>query len=219
MDNNKQQNNIQQMTQEELQKTQVLNLQEVEAAVKFEKRFSKKPALIIGIIGIALLLAGSSFQVLNILNSKKEQSKIENRKVTGEIRTEVLTCIKTTLNNPDGTDIVYSINFNLTNNKLTNYMKTYTVTQVVGNDKGKKTISEADKKYKDYMNSTEGYEVSLTTSDNGYILMNQVDFEILELTKVNNKQNENSITKVDYTKFSSKEDIIEKAKKSGFTCN
>ena len=42
----------QQMTPEELQRTQVLNFQDVEDLANFEKRTSKKPAIIIAILGI-----------------------------------------------------------------------------------------------------------------------------------------------------------------------
>ena len=35
---------------EELQETQVLNLRDVQEAMKFEKRTSKKPAIILGIV-------------------------------------------------------------------------------------------------------------------------------------------------------------------------
>ena len=40
------------MTQEELQKTQVLNLKDVEEAARFERITSKKPAIIVATIGL-----------------------------------------------------------------------------------------------------------------------------------------------------------------------
>ena len=211
---------VHQVTPEELQKTQVLNIQEVEDVVKIEKKFSKKPILLIAITGFAFIILGSSFQLLSINKEKTPTSSvIEKRKVVETVKTEELTCAKTTLNNPDGTDIVYSIKYSFTNNKLSSYIKTYTVTQTAGNESGKQTVSDASNKYKDYLNSTDGYTVSLTTSENGYILMNTVDFKELDLTKVNNKQSENIVTNIEYNKNAEKTEVRSKSLKEGFTCN
>ena len=72
---------VNKLSPEELQKTQVLNLKDVEEAVRIEKRTSKKPAIILGIVGITLLLFGSGFQIATALKEKKqEESVVEQRK-------------------------------------------------------------------------------------------------------------------------------------------
>ena len=51
----------QQMTREELTKTQVLNLQELERVAKFERKTSKRPAVLFAIAGILSLTLGLSY--------------------------------------------------------------------------------------------------------------------------------------------------------------
>ena len=117
-----------QMTPEELQKTQVLNLKDVEEAVKYEKMNSKKPAIIVGIIGILLLTCGTTFQIAKSL--KGTESTIEKREVQPNKVKRVdltkaysLTCKKLTLNNADGTDMDYTIKYNIQSNKLVSFSK------------------------------------------------------------------------------------------------
>ena len=54
---------VDQMTPEELQRTQVINLKDVEEVVRIEKRTSKKPAIIVAIIGLALVMGGAGTQI------------------------------------------------------------------------------------------------------------------------------------------------------------
>ena len=71
MQNNQNQMAKQQMTQEELQRTQVLNLQEVEKVAKFEKRTSKKPALFVAFLGILSITFGTTFGITEMLSANK----------------------------------------------------------------------------------------------------------------------------------------------------
>ena len=64
------------LTHEELQKTQVLNLKEFSETVRFEKLTSKKPAIILAVIGALLITFGTTFQIAESL-SKKAQPVIE----------------------------------------------------------------------------------------------------------------------------------------------
>ena len=98
------------LTPEELQKTQILNLNELQKTIRFEKITSKKPALIVAVLGIFLLIFGATFQIATSLNSNR---KVEKRKVEPNptIVETSLSCVKTTLNNPDGTDTTYSIDY------------------------------------------------------------------------------------------------------------
>ena len=68
------------MSQEELQRTQVLNLKDVQETVKYEKLHSKKPAIIVAIIGIVCLSIGSSFAFIQSMSARKaaKDAKIES---------------------------------------------------------------------------------------------------------------------------------------------
>ena len=56
---------------EELQRTQVLNLKDVEETVKYEKSISKKPAMIIAIIGAIFLTLGSTLQIAKTMKKSE----------------------------------------------------------------------------------------------------------------------------------------------------
>ena len=110
---------------EELQKTQVLNLKDVEETVKFEKSISKKPAMIIAIIGAIFLTLGSTLQIAKTMK-KSVEPKVEKREISKEKQTVapvILECQKIQLNNSDGTNITYTINYTFNNYKLTNFTK------------------------------------------------------------------------------------------------
>ena len=89
MNQNMQQNNqnqvIQQpMTQEELQRTQVLNLQEVEKVAKIEKSTSKKPALFFALLGILSITLGMLlFIVIDELYPRIKDTKQKKATYTG----------------------------------------------------------------------------------------------------------------------------------------
>ena len=46
----------QELTKEQLQQTQVLNFQEVQKAIRFEKITSKKPAILVAVLGIISII-------------------------------------------------------------------------------------------------------------------------------------------------------------------
>lgn len=61
---------------EELTRTQVLNLQELEKAAKYEKKTSRKPAAILAVIGVFSISLGLCYPGVNsMLNSRKVESK------------------------------------------------------------------------------------------------------------------------------------------------
>ena len=64
---------VQELTKEELQKTQILNLKELEETIVFEKKTSKKPAIFVAILGILSIIAGTSVMTVQHLNAKKAQ--------------------------------------------------------------------------------------------------------------------------------------------------
>ena len=107
--NNINEKNSSQISQEELMKTQVLNLQDVEEAARYEKATSKKPAILVAVIGFFAIFLGTSLPFVNSLMNQKDTSlktdkTIEKKQI---LNTESnLNCTYTSLNNPDGTDTV-----------------------------------------------------------------------------------------------------------------
>ena len=56
---------------EELTRTQVLNLQELEKAAKYEKKTSKKPAAVLAILGVFSISLGLCYPSLNNMLSSR----------------------------------------------------------------------------------------------------------------------------------------------------
>ena len=208
------------LTQEELQKTQVLNLKELENTIRFEKITSKKPAVIVAVLGILLLTFGATFQIASSLSSKKEQ-KVENRKVEPieEVKETKLNCVKTTLNNPNGTDVTYNISYKFGNDKLKELTKSYTLTSISGNKTGEETLKKSLDLYQTLLKGIEGYQVDLTSDKTTKLVVTtRIDFDLIDLTKIPQDNQNNSITKVDYTKSSVKTEIKQDMLNQGFTC-
>jgi len=207
-----------QLSKEEKQQTQVLNLQEVQKTIRFEKITSKKPALLVAIFGIALLIFGGSLQITTIMNNKK----IEKRDLGKEIVKDdikKLSCVKTTVNNPDGTDVTYSVNYIFKNNKLNNVTKTYNKNAITGNTTGTTTINSLVKEYQDLLNSSDGYIITMTNNADSSINVKVViNYDELDLTKLNEKQQTKEVTKVEYQKTDTYSTITGDMMDKGFTC-
>ena len=111
----------QQMTQEELQKTQVLNLKDVEEAARFERITSKKPAIIVAAIGVLSIMFGATFGVVQTLTTEptiKDNSNSTTEKRQVLTQTDSLNCTLSLLNNADGTDQIYNVVYTFKDIKL-----------------------------------------------------------------------------------------------------
>ena len=208
------------LTAEELQKTQILNLSELQKTIRFEKITSKKPALIIAIIGVALLAFGTTFQIVSVLssnNNKVEKREIE--KTPTKIET-TLSCVKTTLKNPDGTDTTYKIDYYFENGKLESEIREYKYTKTENSPNGEETIKNNLNTYKQLQANTSGYQVNTASNNSTELtIITQIDYKALDLTVIPEKNNENSITRVDYNRNTKVEKIKEEMLNKGFTCD
>lgn len=203
------------LTKEELQQTQVLNFQEVQKAIRFEKITSKKPAILVAILGAISLLLGGSLQIATSLQTKPQVQKRETKKT---IEVKNLNCIKTTLNNSDSTNTVYTISYKFENNKLVGYTKEYNISAVTGKTEGNKSIEKYIKEYENLLNDSEGYRIEISSTSNTTIeLKVVVDLKKLDLTKLNEIQNTKEFTKVEYNRNTTYEDIRNDALEKGFT--
>ena len=206
------------LTQEELQKTQILNFKELQNTIRFEKVTSKKPAIVVAVIGIFLLLFGTTFQIASSLsgNRKVEKRKVEKQKTIVETS---LSCVKTTLNNPDGTDITYNIDYYFENDKLTSTIKEYKYTKTANSTNGEETIKNNTTKYQSLSSSTKGYKVSTNSANPQELtIIVQIDYKTLDLTVIPEKTQEDNITKVDYHRDTDSTKIKNNMINQGFTC-
>lgn len=214
-------NEQRQLTKEELQETQVLNLQEVRKAIRFEKITSKKPAIAVAIIGVLLLLFGTSFQVLKTIKANNVQKRtvaVTSKKKKKYATTEVLNATKTTMNNPDSTNTTYNIVYYFSEDELIRETRKYNVSAVTGKEEGTKSIAKLTEEYKKLINSTEGYKIAMNPINDTVIEINMdFDYTKLDLTKVNNLQSTKEFTKVIYKLGSTYNDIRKDMLDKGFT--
>ena len=213
------------LTPEELQETQVLNLQEVQETVRFEKLTSKKPAILVAILGMILIGFGSGIQINQVLKAKEQErqkeiaKREEKRAQEQEMNTNTYyNCVKTTLNLPDGTDTVYSITYDFKEDKLVGFTKVFNATKTAGNELGANTIQSYTIGYQRLLNPIPGYDISVYPTNNGITANVKVDLETINLTSLNPIQATHISTKVDYPLYEAKTKIQTDMLAQGFTC-
>ena len=213
---------VQELTKEELQKTQILNLKELEETIVFEKKTSKKPAIFVALLGILSIIAGTSVMTVQHLNSKKlelQENKIQKKVVKPQILKTKLDCQLTAANNPDGTDTDFIINYQFEDDKLVNFTKTFTIVQTPGNENGLATVESYKTAYQAFLNPTIGYQITLTPkAANGLIVTVIVDYKKLNISTVNPTQNTHFSTSLDYQKDSSLKAIQKDMTLKGYNC-
>lgn len=212
----------QQMTPEELQKTQVLNLQDVEEAARYERRTSKKPAIIIAAIGVFAILLGTAFPVVQSLKAKEEPLKRTHHKVE---KKELLTnesslnCIYTALSNPDGTDTILNINLTFDSEKLTKVNKTFTINPTAGNPIGTTTVQAYTEGYQPFLAyPITGYLMTVTPANGGLIVTSAVDYATYDPATLPDLHKSNIATNVEYPAATDKTAIYNDLIMKGFTC-
>ena len=176
----------------ELQKTQVLNLKAVEDAVRFEKLTSKKPAIVLGIVGIMLILFGTTFQIVDTVQSRPKNVIEKRTTVVDEIdKTQKLQCKQSSKS--DGFTKDFTIVYTFEDDKLIGFTKTL---QLVFTDTSK--MQNLFTGFQSYANSSDGYSVKVEKTESEIKFVVEVDYDTLDLTKLNPKQQEYYATKIDY---------------------
>lgn len=214
------------LTKEELQKTQVLNLKEFAEAVRFEKITSKKPAIIIAIIGALFIVLGSGFQVAKSLNAAKEPTiEPRNAPVQEPVEEEVveptnksLTCTMATPNKPDGTDVYYTILYDFDNEKLIGFTKSYSVTATPGVEGGIEVIKTQIESFQPVITKMEGFESSVTPTETGYVANATADYLKMDLANIQDVYQSNFLTRIDFALDTPYSEVLEGMISRKFEC-
>ncbi len=220
--NNINEKNSSQISQEELMKTQVLNLQDVEEAARYEKATSKKPAILVAVIGFFAIFLGTSLPFVNSLMNQKDTSlktdkTIEKKQI---LNTESnLNCTYTSLNNPDGTDTVLNIKLTFNNNKLIRTEKIFSINATIGNPLGITSIQNYINAYQPFLQqSIAGYQMTSTPVENGLIITSNVDLKTFNPETFPELHKSNVATNVDYILNTEKKLVNNDLATKGFTC-
>lgn len=210
------------LSTEELAKTQVLNLDDVQRLAKYEKLISKKPALIIALIGAFSIIVGASAQTVVSLSKADEPTPMPaiNSKLTTESndKTDELVCTQTTVN--EGAEIsikmTYSINYK--NDKIDTYTKTLDVNPTTDSVNSLTSIQNGMLAFKAYEGSSiEGYKIVVSSKESGYQVLVTIDPNKLDASKLSPDITANQFINADISKDQTKDQI--KALLQGYTCN
>lgn len=210
------------MTQEELQRTQVLNLKDVEEAVRIEKSTSKKPAIIVAALGVFSILFGTAFPAVQTLatrqvNNDDTKARVEKKRAVNP--DTALNCTYTKLNNTDGTDTILNANFTFNYDKLVKVEKTFTINPTVGNPLGPTTIQAYITGYQPFLaEQIAGYQMSAVPTGGGLIVKSLVDLTVFNPATLPALHQGNIATKVEYQVNTEKEVIYKDLTSQGFNC-
>lgn len=213
-------NQNQQMTPTELAQTQVLNINEVEETVKKEKKTSKKPAIIIAIIGILLIAGGFSYPyIMGLINKKPASDNTPVAEETESTPLENLICNKTQPANPDGTDTTNIYTYTFNNNLLQKYTKTLTVTSTDNLEAGLAAMESLKSGYQaliipDY----EGYSLLINEENATLNVTVSIDLTTLNKLTLPEANKANFLTNVEYDLNTERSIIEENMTTEGYTC-
>ena len=224
------------LTPEELAKTQVLNLSDVERVANYEKKTSKKPAIVLAIMGIMSISLGLMYPSVQTMMSKDTTStKVEERvnddsymnsetttqARVEEVQTTNVTCKINSPSNPDGTDTYLETVFTFENALLKSFAKNYTAVATVGHPTGATTIQNLMNGYK-YFDTVdiEGYKTLTTPNQtgNGFLVNINVDLTKFNPQTLPATHKYNSLTNVTYVLDTNQATLVAQLTSQGYVC-
>lgn len=212
-----------QMSDEELQRTQVLNLQAFKETARFERMTSKKPAILSATIGILLIALGLLFPTMQSLTTrqKAQARKIEieeqvEKKV--KILEEDMTCHWQQLNNPNGTDENIDLTFHFKDDKLVSAIKAYKLTKSPSYQGTPAELASYLNALQSFLMQISGYSVSVQTIENGSITTTTVDYTLLDVMKVPAQHQSNYRFSVTQKEGKSKDEVETSMTVAGYKC-
>lgn len=222
-------NSKQNMSQEELLKTQVLNLNDLEKVASFEKKNSKKPALILAIIGIFSIMTGITYPYITTTlsgektvnnNSGTMTDNSENNNIASKIQEETLNCTYTQVGNQDGTDTAIAINFIFNEHKLQSYTKIINIIPTLGSTTGSVTIQNLLPAYQALeLTPLTGYKITTVQTETGGMQSTiNVDLSTLDKTTLTPAHIGNSFANVEYELNTEKTAISATLTAAGYIC-
>ena len=220
-----------QIDRDQLTRTQVLNINDVEQTAQQERHNTniKKIGFFILIIAVILLTGGISYQMLGIGVPEKETPAPKNTpeatNTPNAIDTtpEVPYCRLEVLGDADGTDKIFTYTFNYEEDLLKGYTKNINITQVDGNNDGITTVDNYTNEYNSYTSTQfNGYMLSVTPSNNNNLSAVQieanVDLTVLDQSVLIEPFISNEYIKVDFQLDQAKADVSAQLQGLGYTC-
>jgi hypothetical protein len=219
----------QQMTREELTKTQVLNLQELERVAKFERKTSKRPALLFAIAGILSLTLGFSYNnimmavdSIDFSNASENAYRIDldsQYDAATPVPTKKVTCTIMRPVQPDGTDRSNTYELYFSESKLQTYTKMLAIAPTAGSQDGALAAQTALSVYQQIAASkVTGYELKPETNNQSTIISVTVDLQKLDRGQLTYSHAANQFTNVEYNLNDDETTIVTALQTAGYSC-
>lgn len=216
------------MSMDELQKTQVLNLQDFKETTRIEKLASPMSAKILASLGVFLIALGVAMPMFQSLSERGKTTKATNTEFREETTTaqkdekkivKDLNCRKEMLNNPNGTDEVLNVAYTFNDDKLTNYSKEYIL-------KKSAAATETPGELASYLTALEpflavkvtGYTLSVSQIENGSITKAVVDYASLDYDSIPASINTNYRFDVPYKTTATYNEVKSGLEGQGYMC-
>ena len=216
------------LAKEELTKTQVLNLSELERIANYEKRISKKPAAFFAVLGVMLIMVGVSYNgIINIFNpapTNKNEGTVAHKEVDKNDRIPepvgTLNCQYVELSNLEGQDTNVTMTLIFNNGNLKSYTKIMNITPTAGQETlAATTIPQLLTNYQAFETvPVPGYQIISNAKGTGFETIVAIDLATLDSTKLISYHHNNVVTKVEFALDDTKEIVMTKATDLGYIC-
>ena len=212
----------QQMSEEELQRTQVLNFDTFKQVARYEKISSKKPAIIVALLGVLAIVIGGAYPIVQSQMAKsneKNKSTVQARKREVKPIASELTCTQTTPSVANGLDQIITIKYNFIDNKLTSFTKELTLGVSTGSTTGPTALKEFINALQPFLVQKDGYSVTAKKIDNGVVTTTNVDYKTVDINSLPEINQKNGYFNVVYLADTNMEAIKEDMTTQKYTCN
>jgi len=206
------------MAREELTRTQVLNLNDFEKITKYEKSISKKPAVLLAIIGVLFITSGFTYPSIIMALKDRQVVNANAKKIVADNFSKKEIIEVCTYQEVSDENELYDLDLNLTfvNNKLKKYVK---VISIISNKEKVETINSLYQKYRTYSLAVpEGYTISTNLYDNKLEMKMSVDLAVLDKTKLSVDILNDNIINVEFNYQSDRDDVMNSIKSLGYSC-
>ena len=215
-----------QVSQEELAKTQVLNLTDVQEIAKFERNTSKRPAALFAFAGVLAIALGFSYPnimtAIDALPSTVEETPevIKTDNILQQVKFNTTTCTFSSPHNSNGTAGVAEYNFIFNeNDQLQRYTMTLTFDPQPGNANG---ITAVDNYYNHYKKvdaaPLNGYTAATIYTETGMRTIISVDLTKLNKAELVAIHNGTQFSKVTDNLNDNKTAIVQKYTAKNYIC-
>ncbi len=222
--NNQQLQQSNQVSQEELAKTQVLNLNDVQAIAKFERKTSKRPAIMLAIAGLLSITVGLAYpSMMTALDGEPKpniSNRVEEEPPVEKVVEKMTSCSFVSPENPDGTSgkAVYNLIFN-ENDELQHFTMTFSLNALPGNVNGQTAVQKYYTTYKKLDDiPIDGYTITTTTSGTGMSSTASIDLTRLNKANLTADHTANYFASVPFNLGDSKETVTQQLAASNYIC-